>query len=326
MLTSTSPSSGQEGDILTIKGHALSLTASENVVTVGGQPCEMLTAANDGSFSAASCPVTSCTLEMRTQQTLTCRLPHLDAFAAHTISVGVLNRGVSPALSSASITYASRVRSFEPSGGSVAGGTLFHLYGDGLSDRLGDIDVQIANVRCAVYSVNVSHVSCVTGAASDTSQTTTGNVVLSVRGSAASCSASPCTYQYDSARTSRLTGATVLNSNSVTQWTTRLTGSGFLLPSSRNTIMIGRTPCTPIGSDDSATQITCTSVPPLSGYQVVTLENEMGTALGVPTLPLVKGIELTLGRVLPSNVSLAGGLEMTLEGAGFSATDSKVTV
>ena len=193
MLTSTSPSSGQEGDILTIKGHALSLTASENVVTVGGQPCEMLTAANDGSFSAASCPVTSCTLEMRTQQTLTCRLPHLDAFAAHTISVGVLNRGVSPALSSASITYASRVRSFEPSGGSVAGGTLFHLYGDGLSDRLGDIDVQIANVRCAVYSVNVSHVSCVTGAASDTSQTTTGNGVLSVRGSAASCSASPCT-------------------------------------------------------------------------------------------------------------------------------------
>ena len=75
-------------------------------MTVGGQPCEMLTAANDGSFSAASCPVTSCTLEMRTQQTLTCRLPHLDAFAAHTISVGVLNRGVSPALSSASITYA----------------------------------------------------------------------------------------------------------------------------------------------------------------------------------------------------------------------------
>ena len=116
---------------------------------------------------------------------------------------------------------------------------------------------------------NVSHVRCVTGAAADTSSTSSGSVVLSVRGVAASCSASPCTYTYDTSRTSMLTAAVVTDDSSPSQWTIRVEGSGFLLPSSRNTVMIGRTACIPFGAgSDSQSQITCESTPPLSGYQV----------------------------------------------------------
>ena len=324
LLTSTSPSNANEGDVLTVTAHALSLTASDNVVTIGGQLCPVVAVQQDHSYTPTSCPVTSCTQELQTRVTLTCRLPHHDAFAPHAISVGVLNHGVSPTLAAATVTYASQLRSFEPSDGSVAGGTHLRISGDGLSNRPGDIDVTIGGVRCGVYFANVSHVRCVTGAAADTSGDTTSSIVLTVRGVTVACSSS-CSYTYSIARTPQLTGATVVDSSS-SQWRVRLTGSGFQVPSSGNIVHIGRAMCTPLGEDDSSTQITCSSLPPLSGTQTVSLVNENGNARGAPTLPTIQGAALTLGGLSPSTVSLAGGAELTVQGAGFSASDSRVEV
>ena len=63
-----------EGDTLTITAHALSLTPSENLIYVGGQPCTALSASSDASYSPSSCPVTSCTGELQTRVVVTCRL------------------------------------------------------------------------------------------------------------------------------------------------------------------------------------------------------------------------------------------------------------
>lgn len=324
VLSSTSPPSANQGDTLTVTGHGLSTIVSDNFVTVGGKPCAITSAANDASFTPGACPVTSCTQEMQTRTILTCVLPHHDTLVPHIVSAGVVGKGTSPALAvGGTVQYVSQLRAFEPVTGSLAGGTSVTLYGDGLSDRLGDLDVSIGGVRCALFAANASQVSCVTGAVVSAGAQA---VALSVRGTVASCVPGTCLYNYAEAATPKLSGASIV-STTPTQWTVGLVGSGFLLPSSANSILLGGvTPCVPVGTADTATAVTCTCDPPLSGDQVVTLTNQNGAALGVPSLPTVRGVELSVSTLAPLNISLAGGAELTIDGGGFSAQDSRVTV
>ena len=301
VLVSTSPATGNEGDTLTVVGHAFSAVASENFVMVGGKPCIVTSASNDGSFSPASCPVTSCTLEMQTRMILKCRLPHNDAFQPHVVATGVIGRGRSPLLSTAGVVqYARQLRAFEPSRGSLAGGTTVTLYGDGLSERLGDISVNIGGIRCSVFAANDSHVSCVTGATTSTTSTSS-TISMSIRGVTATCVPGSCQYTYDDSLTPKLSSATVVT-RTTTKWTIRVQGSGFVTPSSANIILLGGiTPCIPYGHEgDTSSQVTCQCDPPLAGDQIVTLANEMGLAKGVPALPLIRGVELSVGSFTPS--------------------------
>ena len=331
MTAPTSPTSGlNEGETLTVKGHGLSTAAAENVVTVGGQPCDVVSAAVDDTYSAPSCPVTSCTQELQTLITLQCRLPHLDTLAPHAIQLGTRTsagafNGYSPALSGATITVTPIVRSFAPSSGSVAGGTLIRFEGDGLSDRLGDLDVTIGGGRCSVTQSNVSSLSCVAPIAADLTSSTNAAVVVRVRGSTAACSVSPCSYTYSRARTPILTGATIVSSPPTSDWTIELAGT-FEDDCSDCVVSIGGgTPCALTST--SSTSITCTSAPPLSGTQVITLVSyEWGSGLGDPALPTVEGVELSATSFAPSEVSLAGGTDLVIGGAGFSPTSSKVAV
>jgi len=323
VLTSISRTTGNEGDTLTVTGHAFSLTASENYVTVGGAPCEVLSAAQDSTFTPSSCPVTSCTGELQTRVSVTCRMPHNDAFAPHQVLAGVYGKGASPALASATVAYTPQLRAFAPSGGSTAGGTLLNLYGDGLSHRLGDLAVSVGGVSCRVVSANLSHVSCITGKSTSSGSDTTGAVTVAVRGTAATCSASPCTYSYDySQRTTRLIKVVIEASSPTSTWTLKIVGTRFHQPASLNTILLGGvTPCIPTSGTDS--NIFCNSAPPLAGIQVITLTNEWGFALGAP---YVTGMGLTVGGLSPGNVSLAGGATITVSGNGFSATETRVNV
>ena len=321
IITATSPTSGNEGAILTVIGHAFSLTAWENYVTVGGAPCAVLSAEQDTSYTATSCPVVSCTQEMRTQVIVKCRLPHNDAFLPHDVLAGVYGRGASPMLEAAKVTYSPQLRAMDTIRGSMAGGTIVNLFGDGLSNRGGDVDVTIGGSRCTVLAANISSISCITGRAATTSASSSGTVVVQVRGVTASCSMSPCTFLYDADITPRIYVISVL-SRSLASWRIRISGSRFLLPGTLQTITIGGvTPCTPVVGFDS--MIECESPPPLSGKQLVTLSNVNGYAIGSR---YIEGEDLSVEGVAPANASLAGGTELTISGSGFSATDSRVAV
>ena len=321
VLTSTSPSTGNEGETLTVKGHALSLTAAENTVLVGGKPCTVTSAATDGTFTAAGCPVTSCTLEMQSVVELQCTLPYLDSFSTHTISVSTDGKGTSPTLASATLTYSPQLRAFSPNSGSVAGGTIVHFSGDGFSDRVGDMDVTLGSARCRVLSVTASDLYCITGIAASLTSTSTVGVTLKVRGVQATCSVSPCEYAFSLARTPLLTSASVMGQGS-TEWTIAIEGT--FDTSDTIVVNIGAAKCA--ASSITSSRIMCTSPPPLSGNQMITLVSTAGAALGDPALPSIPGTELTATSFSPSSVSLAGGAELAIAGAGFSGTSSKVTV
>ncbi len=323
-LLATSPASGNAGDTLTVSGHTLSLTPSDNLITVGGQPCVATAASIDGTYSHSSCPVLSCTAQLPYVQ-VQCELPpntHTK-LAPHAISVEVVGLGASPQLSTATIDYGVQLRSVVPSSGSLGGGTTLTLYGDGLSDRLADVAVVVGGSACKVVATNFSHVSCVTGAVTGNSDMS-ATIDLSVRGVAASCAGS-CSYTYASALTPRLTSATV-TSHTATTWTLSLSGSGFASPPTDNIVFIGSTQCTPITG--SATSLTCESVPPMSGLQTVRLTHAAwGQAKGNGQLPQIQGATLSVSSYSPVTVGVTGGAELVVIGTGFSdVASSEVSV
>ena len=320
ILTSASPTAGNEGDTLTIQGHGLSTTLAKNIVLVGGQPCDILTA-QAASYSVPSCPVTSCTTELQTLTELTCRLPHLDSFAPHNVTVSLAGKGTSPLVAAATVAYAPQVRGFTPASGSIFGGTVLTLHGDGLSERVGDLNVRLGASRCRVVAANVSQLTCISSAAATLSTDSSVAVDVEVRGVEASCTAS-CTFNYAMANTPILSGAEIVSTTTL-KWEVKIQGEKFATPASLNTIFIGNTPCIPTGAGVSATEIICESGPPLSGTQVITLFHLDGTASGTPT---ISGPALSVSSLTPTTVSLAGGGELAIGGGGFSATDSTVTI
>ena len=336
VLLSSTPPSGNEGDVLTVTGHSLSLTPSDNAVYVGGKMCEVLSAAEDTSFSPPACPVTSCTPEMRTVVSLTCRLPHLDSNAPHDVTLATVAGGYSPKLASATVTTPAQLRHVSPSSGSLAGGTLLTLYGDGFSGQMSSLDVTIGSGRCRVHSANASQITCITPVAPTApsarrrlTSSADVDVVITTRGVAAACVAPSCTFGYSQARTLILSAATVVSAGPV-QWTLALSGffgSGDDFPTSSTDIMIGGlTPCVLTGTVSSSS-LTCVSEPPHTGVQVLSMNSlSWGSALGDPVLPTIEGQNLTVSAISPSSVSLAGGATLTITGGGFSPTETSVSV
>ena len=131
--------------MLTLRGHGLSTDPAGNLVRVGTQPCEVLTAATLGAYTyspwvaghyghvaGSDCPVVSCRVP-RDVIELTCRLGHNHAFGAHDVRLTVDGAGSAPAVDALTVTTGVQLRSVDPDGGSIAGGTLLTLLGDGFS-------------------------------------------------------------------------------------------------------------------------------------------------------------------------------------------------
>ncbi len=264
VLLSSTPAAGSEGDLLNVTGHHLSLTPSENEVRVGGEQCEVLAAIEDGSFTPPACPGgQACTQQMQKVILLTCRLPHLPT-GSHAVTLATIAGGRAPRLVGALLTTSPRLRAFSPSGGSVAGGTLLSLSGDGFSSHVGHVEVRLKRLqpapsrlnalpppwitapvpgsrltphqrgqvrvggrRCRVVATNASHVSCVTPVAADLLNSSAAPIVLTVRSEAASCLvATPCEYSYDRAITPVITAATVTSAREAgSDWNIVLNGS-----------------------------------------------------------------------------------------------------
>ena len=325
VLLSMSPSIGNEGNTLTLMGHALSLTTSDNLVLVGGKTCEVLSAELATTYTPPACPVVACTQQMQTVVQVACRLPHLDSMAPHKVTVATAAGGLSPTLvGNSMLTTSPQLRTISPAAGSVAGGTLITLHGDGFTTRRSDLEVTIGGRNCRVLSTNATQVACTTPAAVTMSEDSNIPVVFKVRGATASCSATPCDYTYSRAVTPILTAATI-TSEGPTEWSIMLNGTfgdsgSFPLESTQ--IKVGDTACVLVGGASSSA-LTCVSPPPRAGHQLITLTSEWGFGLGSPT---ILGNSFTVASFRPTVTTLAGGATLTIAGTGFSATETAVRV
>ena len=354
---------GNEGDTLTVTGHTLSLTPSENQIFVGTASCEVLTAETSTSFTPPTCPVATCAQQMQTAVTLTCQLPFLDSIAPHTVTVATASGGNSPLLAAATVTATPQLRQLSPVSGSVAGaqptgahlpraclvrmhaclirsradpmpdrlsplsgGTSLTLRGDGFSPNRRDLEVSVGGRNCRILSTNVTTIMCVTPVAATTSVDSSVAVVVRVRGVAATAATNvDATFQYSRMRTPILTGATVTSSSS-TEWSISLSGTfgdGSASMSDNAVITVGSGTPCALSSGASTSALACVSPPPLAGAQTITLVSDWGFALGAP---MIQGTSLAVTSFTPAAISLAGGATLTIAGAGFSLSDTSVRV
>ena len=290
VLLSRAPASGSAGDELRVTGHTLSLTPSDNVIYVGSRRCEVITAEAVADFTPPPCESEACTGEMQSVAALTCKLPNMEE-GVHEVSVATVAGGRAPRLAGATVAVIPQLRRYTPAVGSVAGGNLLTIEGDGLSTRAADLDVAVGGRRCRVVAANLSHVRCVAPVAANLTHSTNVNISLRVRGTAAGCvgdaAASVCSYTYSRATTPVLTAATVDAATAAPDWTVTLAGSfgnGGDFPYEEAEVYIGASVrCNVIPQSVTADTIACIAPPPLSGTQTVSLFSpSWGAALGVP--------------------------------------------
>ncbi len=178
--------------------------------------------------------------------------------------------------------------SVSPVRGSVAGGTVLTLVGDGFSADLGDLEVEIGRVPCHVTIARPEQIVCLTGpyaasedplyhlsqrlALHDAGRLPTAVTVRS-RGMGAVCEGS-CDFKYDVAITPLVdpscTAAT-MHAEYYT-WTVAVCGAGFASPVGANAVWLGGAtgaPCTPVSGN--STSLICEAPALTTGAHSVSL-------------------------------------------------------
>lgn len=208
-----------------------------------------------------------------------------------------------------------RLLGISPATGSVAGGTVLTLTGDGFpapgDEALTEITVGV--VPCRVVMSNFSTCACVSGAFTTGGALTVSASVAGATGSIDEC-AGGCSFQYTALSTPTLTAASMVSSTTVS-----LSGTGFATSggAAAHEIHIGSVKCTNVL--DSSSSLTCSLAHALAaGTHRVSLSRDgWGLAQHAATGLVTIDTALTLVSVLPSTSSLAGGQLLTISGSGF---------
>ena len=226
-----------------------------------------------------------------------------------------------------------------PSQGSIAGGTLLTLVGDGFSADLQELAVHIGHVPCQVTRARAEELVCITGAHAASEDNTydlshrlvsPGSAVLPSavgvfsRGMQATCEGA-CEFTYHVASTPLLDphclSAQIQPDYS---WVIALCGTNFVTPSSRNRIWVGGSmgsACTP--QTGNSTFIRCLAPALQTGTYAVRLFADgygFAASTSVASVPTFTA-PLIVGGSSPHVTIVTGGATVTITGTGFAAHD-----
>ena len=118
------------------------------MIYVGSRRCEVITAEAVADFTPPPCESEACTGEMQSVAALTCKLPNMEE-GVHEVSVATVAGGRAPQLAGATVAVIPQLRRYTPAVGSVAGGNLLTIEGDGLSTRAADSTSPLAGAAVA---------------------------------------------------------------------------------------------------------------------------------------------------------------------------------
>ncbi|KAI8520669.1 hypothetical protein Bbelb_004230 [Branchiostoma belcheri] len=273
----------------TITGALFGTDSDAVTVEIGGTPCEV-TAVTDSSISCTTGPL---------------RVGSND--------VSVVN-ALGAATSSLTVDSLAQADSVSPSSGSMAGGTVVTISGNGFAD---DTTVSVGDAGdCEITELTATSISCVTPAATQDGDHT---VQVSVVSNGQTYPSLDFTYAAD--RTPVVDG--ISPSQGTSGDTVTITGSRFTSGSTRRrrnsssgvSVYVGAVPC-PLSSV-SSTALTCTLGDMVAGSYPVSV-NVAGMGLAVSSTTFMS--QMSLESVDPPTGSFGGGLTLTLGGSGFSAS------
>ncbi|XP_052804443.1 fibrocystin-L-like isoform X2 [Mya arenaria] len=294
-VTAITPTSGNEGDSLTITGTKFSTTNSENTVTIGGVDC---------SVTAA------------TATSITCDLGNgpLETF---TVDVNVA--GLGKATNTApGFQYSASIATIDPTTSSLAGNVQLTVSGVGFSSAS---TVTVDGVNCPVTSIDVpTTIYCTVPPNSDLSVTNDQTVAVEVTiGSSTMSSSTSFVYTALNAQITSVTPQETLSvlgdqlidiagTDMGTSGSAFLDGEALEVVSWTATSIQLRTPTpTPFGTDlELLVQL---------GSQGALLMNG-----AIPTL----SIAFRVDNIYPTSGSLNGGTRVTVSGDGFPTETSDI--
>lgn len=234
----------------------------------------------------------------------------LDSSAAGDNAVTLEKQDAGSAVISNSVSFSGTptLDSVSPTTGSVDGGTLLTLIGNGFTS---DIVIKMAFQRCNVKSITLTQVTCVTPAFF----ATTTNIEIT----AGSVTFPTISFEYTNAATPTVTSinpSTGVAGNDIT-----ITGTGFDTDKTKLAVTIGGKNC--VIATSTETEIICTTDSTLPGGSHLVVVDVTGKGLATSSLQFE--IAFSISGIVPSDGSIAGGQKITLSGAGFTTT-STVTI
>ncbi|XP_053349466.1 PKHD1 like 1, tandem duplicate 1 [Clarias gariepinus] len=224
----------------------------------------------------------------------------------HTLRVVVMSKG----LASGNVKLTSlALASLQPSSGSLAGGTLLTITGNGFVT--GNTSVMLGSYPCTIVTLTPAMVTCLTHSFKETQV----QVNIKVFG----VNYPPLSFNYTQSQTPNIT--TVSPTTGPSGTTITVSGSGFGLDIGLVSVLIAGAACNISSITD--TTIQCTVGEHAGGTFPVTLYHQVkGYALTQANFTY----ELQLMQIVPNEGSYGGGALVEVQGSGFDPNSSKVLI
>lgn len=297
VLTSISPQKGASGTEVTLTGSGFSANVPEVNVTIGGSICYVISS----NLTTIKCTAGQ---SIGGSREVVVRIGN-KGFAEH--SGGQI-----------AFTYRVSVNRIQPARGSIGGGTLVTINGDGFGLTSNASSVAIGGSICNVLNSSLTEISCVTSSHASSS----ANVDVTVGGEVGSLSNA---FVYDSGLTPSVSSLSISEGSVSGGEELVIQGSGFGV--SQVTITIGPNPCTV--TLHYGVLIKCTTPASAPGiYDVLVYVDGKGYAVqaGSGSRPPQFKYVLEVTDISPRHGSIFGGTVVTVTGRGFSDNTSAVTV
>ena len=270
--------------VLTIDGTKLSNNAADVHVMIGNESCTVLTAS-----------------EIK----ITCNIRGL-VVGSHNVRVHIKgNKGdaLFTKPDEKQVTSEAALTSISPTEGSLHGGLILTINGNGFNPLEDATNVMIGLVPCHIKNITTSVIKC------KTSKQEEGYYLLKVTSNKQAFPTK--SFQANAASTPVINSITPSDSRSGDSIT--IQGTGFETDSSNNHIEIGKTACEVTSS--TSTSITCTLLAKPAGTYPLVL-NVVGK--GYAAFDKNFTYQLNIDSVTPNESGFGGGKVITIKGSGFS--------
>ncbi|XP_048254422.1 fibrocystin-L-like isoform X3 [Haliotis rufescens] len=280
-----------------------SVSGSSTTITVTGTMF-----GTDAAALAVKLDESVCTISGSvTDTTFSCAVGDV-AVGNHNVAVVVAGKGT--AATTVTVESSAVISGVTPSTGSVNGGTVLTINGNGFV--VGETTVQVGGEDCVVTAVTPSQVQC------DTSSHAAGAVDVVVTSKGTTYPTKAAAFTYDAAATPTFTS--VSPNAGVAGDVITVTGTGFSTNAAENAIVINDIKC--VVSAATATSATCT----LGNQATGTYPIKVVVAGKGATTESTFTYELALTSISPSRGSVAGDQKVTITGKGFVTVNTTVEV
>ncbi|XP_061168814.1 fibrocystin-L-like [Saccostrea echinata] len=284
-LTSISPNvvNGTKETTVTIEGSGFGNETSDIFVKIGGENCQVVSVSNSS---------------------VECMLGNLPAGPNNLVVVEVVGQGL--ASGNLMMTGAGIITDISPTEGSIHGGTIVLISGNGFVDKLTSVTVK--GKPCPIVNLTLSTISCIT-------PSTDNEEIVEVRVISNQISYPAVNFNYSYQASPNISYISPTNGSAGTEVT--IAGVNFDRQKEKITVNIGSAECSVISS--SETEIKCTAGPSLVGSFPV-LVNVQGK--GQSNQNSEFEYELLVTSISPNTGGIAGDQLVTVSGSGFDNNTS----